>query len=159
MHPRTVATLNKLEGAEWFRNVGVRDTEVAIVLSSWKEAIEHCSSIEWENLLIEASNQYRARLIERSKERFSQWSNIVKDLKKTTVPFVQRKIEKVVQEHDLPKRFEDMVQWDILGVCLEAEYADVYPPGFYADQAHWYVRGHFPCGWEGQFPQGKLIIY
>jgi len=53
-----------------------------------------------------------------------------------------------------------MVQWEILGVCMEAEYADVYPPGFYASQAYWYVKGHFPCGWEGgEFPKGKLIIY
>ena len=51
------------------------------------------------------------------------------------------------------------VQWDILHVCMEAEYADVYPPGFYASQAYWYVKGHFPCGWQGEFPNGKLIVY
>jgi hypothetical protein len=55
--------------------------------------------------------------------------------------------------------FENMVQWDILHVCMEAEYADVYPPGFYASQAYWYVKGHYPCGWQGEFPKGKLIIY
>jgi hypothetical protein len=159
MHQRTVATLNKLERAQWFSNVGVQDTDVAIVLSSWKEAIEYCSSIEWENLCLEAFNQYRMRLLERSKDRYVQWNAVVNELKKTTVPFVQKKIEAVVRQNNLPKIFENFVQGDIIGVCLEAEYADVYPPGFYADQAHWYVRGHFPCGWQGQFPQGKLIIY
>jgi len=97
--------------------------------------------------------------IERSKDRYAQWNNIVLELKKTTVPFVQRKIEAVVRENNLPKVFERTVQWDILGVCIEAEYADVYPPGYYASQAYWYVKGHFPCGWEGQFPQGQLVIY
>ena len=99
------------------------------------------------------------RLLERSKDRYVQWNAVVNELKKTTVPFVQKKIEAVVRQNNLPKIFENFVQGDIIGVCLEAEYADVYPPGFYADQAHWYVRGHFPCGWQGQFPQGKLIIY
>ena len=42
---------------------------------------------------------------------------------------------------------------------MEAEFADVYPPGFYASQAYWYVKGHFPCGWQGEFPNGTLIIY
>ncbi len=37
--------------------------------------------------------------------------------------------------------------------------ADVYPPGFYASQAYWYASGHFPCGWRGKVPQGKLIVY
>lgn len=159
MHPRTVATLNELEKAEWFSRVGVKDTMAAIVLSSWQEAIKHCSSLEWENLVIEASNQYCERLVERSKERWRQWNKIVVELKKITEPFVRQKIEVVARKNNLPQVFENLVQWDILGVCLEAEYADVYPPSFYASQAYWYVNGHFPCGWKGEFPEGKLIIY
>lgn len=160
MHPRTKATLEKLERADWFAHVGEKDTtDAIIVLSSWQEAVEHCSSVDWENLCLEACNQYCERLVERSKERFNQWNDIIGALKAVTIPFVQRKIKTVVREYELPKVFEDTVQWDILGVCAEAEYADVYPPGFYASQAFWYVKGHFPCGWKGEFPKGKLIIY
>jgi hypothetical protein len=159
MHPRTVATLQQLERADWFSRVGVKDTEAAIVLSSWQDAIQHCSALEWGNLSIEAANQYRERLLERSIERYRQWNTIADEVVKTTVPFVKSRIEAVVQEHNLPKVFEDMVQWDTLHVCMEAEYADVYQPGYYASQAYWYVKGHFPCGWEGEFPKGKLIIY
>jgi hypothetical protein len=159
MHPRTIATLEQLEQAKWFVNVGVQDTQSAIVLSSWKEAIEHCSSIEWENLCLEAMNQYRERLVEISSQRFAQWNEIVNALKPTTMPFVRRKIERVVQENNLHVVFENTVQWDILGVCMEAEYADVFKPGYYASQAYWYVKGHFPCGWQGDFPNGRLIIF
>jgi hypothetical protein len=159
MHARTDATLERLDKANWFSCVGVKDTEAAIVLSSWQEATESCASLEWQNLCIEASNQYCERLVERSIERFKQWNTIVDNLKVITIPFVRGKVASVVRKERLPKIFEDMVQWDILHVCLEAEYADVYPPGFYASQAYWYVKGHFPCGWEGNFPEGKLIIY
>jgi hypothetical protein len=159
MHPRTQATLQQLEKANWFDKVGVKDAATAIVLSSWRDAIEQCSSIEWENLCQEAVNQYSARLIERSQEKYNQWNEIVDFLKPVTQALVRRKIEAVVRENDLPKVFEDTVQWDILHVCMEAEYADVYPPGYYASQAYWYVKGHFPCGWEGDFPNGKIIIF
>jgi hypothetical protein len=163
MHPRTIATLEKLENADWFANVGtyagVEDRSKFVLLSSWQEAIRHCSSVDWENLCLEAANQYRERLLEKSKVRFNQWNEIVTQLKAVTEPFVRRKIEAVVREHGLPKVFEDTVQWDMLHVCMEAEYADVYQPGFYASQAYWYVKGHYACGWEGQFPKGKLIIY
>jgi hypothetical protein len=159
MHPRTVATLQQLEKADWFSRVGVKDTEAAIVLSSWQEAIQQCSSVEWENVSIEAANQYRERLIERSIERYRQWNTIVDEVRKTTVPFVKSRIEGVVKGHSLPKVFEDTVQWDILHVGMEAEYADVYQPGFYASQAFWYLKGHFPCGWDGEFPKGKIIIF
>jgi len=163
MHPRTKATLQQLEVANWFSQVGtmygITQPEKVIVLSSWQEAIERCSSIEWENLCLEALNQYRERLCERSKERFNQWNNNVEMVKATTIPLVQRKIETVVRQNDLPKVFENVVQWDVLCVCMESEFADVYPPGFFASNAYWYIKGHFPCGWEGEFPKGTLIIY
>jgi hypothetical protein len=130
-----------------------------VALSSWSEAIQRCASIEWENFCLEAANQYRERLIERSAERFRQWNDIVIALKKKTIPFVKRKIEAIVRANGLPPVFESTVQWDILHLCMEAEYADVYPPGFYASQGYWYVRGRFPCGWEGDFPNGRLVIY
>jgi hypothetical protein len=159
MDPRTIATLGELDKAHWFSRVGVRDAATATVLASWQGAIAHCSSIEWENLCLEMANQYRERLFERSKERFEMWNGIVNELKKTTRLFVRRKIEPVIREHKPPKVFEDTVQWDILHVCMEAEYADVYPPGFYASLASWYIKGHFPCGWQGVFPRGMQVIY
>lgn len=159
MHPRTAATLAQLEKADWFSHVGVKDTIKTAVLSSWQEAIEHCGSNDWQNLCLEAANQYRERLVERSKERFRKWNEIVIEIKKATQPFVQRKIAAVVQMHHLPPVFVHSVQWDILHLCMESEYADVYPPGFYASHAYWYTKGHFPCGWNGKFPDGKLIIY
>jgi hypothetical protein len=163
MHPETKATLEQLETANWFSQVGtmygITQPGKVIVLTSWQEAIERCSSIEWESLCMEAQNQYCERLYERSKERFQRWNEVAAMLKAITIPFVQRKIEVVVRRHSLPTVFENMVQWDILGVCMESEFADMYPPGFFASNAYWYTKGHFPCGWQGDFPNGTLIIY
>ena len=103
MHPRTASTLEKLEKADWFAKVGAQDTSVAVVLSSWREAIEHCRSVEWENLCLEAVNQYRERLLERAKDRYIQWNDLVAQLKPVTNALVIQKIETVVRENDLPK--------------------------------------------------------
>jgi len=84
---------------------------------------------------------------------------IIQEMKRMTIPLVTAKIAAVVAEHGLPKVFADTVQWDILHLAMEAEFADVYPPGFYASQAFWYKEGRFPCGWEGEFPKGRLVIY
>jgi hypothetical protein len=159
MKEQTLATLKKLENADWFCSVGNKDTESAIVLHSWKEAAESCSSPSWRDLLLEASNRYTEKLASLSKGRFNEWNNIVKEVKKLTVPLVAAKTERVVRENQLPKTFQNIVNWDILHVAMESEYSDVYPPGFFASQAYWYVKGHFPCGWNGQFPDGKLVIY
>ena len=159
MHPRTVRAIQDLEKAAWFSRVGVKDTTAAIVLSSWQEAIKHCSSLEWENLCLEAVNQYCERLVERSKERWQRWNDIAIEIRPVAQALVQKKTKQVIEENNLPKVFQDTVDWDIAHLLMEAEYADVYPPGYYASQAYWYTKGHFPCGWEGKFPEGKLIIY
>lgn len=159
MHPRTVATLDELEKAHWFSAVGLDDTSAAIVLSSWDEAVQHCSSIEWENLTLEAANQLHLRILERSKVRFNNWNDVVEAVKPAATDLVDRMTRDVVARFSLPKVFVDTVRWDVLHLCMEAEYADICPPGFFASQAYWYKRGRFPCGWEGEFPEGKLIIY
>jgi hypothetical protein len=159
MHERTKATLDELEAANWFCNVGQKNTSNAIVVASWDEALMYCRDSSWQDLLLEATNQYRVKILQHSKERYRQWNLIVEDIKLSTVPLVKQKIAPVVVSHQLDKTFEDTVQWDILSVAIEAEYADVYPPGFFASQAYWYVHGHFPCGWQGDFPDGTLMIY
>jgi hypothetical protein len=160
MHPRTEATLEQLRNEEWFRNVGVQDTEVADVLSSWPEAIQSCGSPEWEDLCLEAVNQYCARLIERSVGEYGRWNEVARLVSPESKALVHAKTRDVVVKYNLPKVFIDAVNWDIHYLCMEAEFADVYPPGFYASQAYWYAKGHFPCGWRGPFPQGgRLVIY
>jgi len=159
MHARTEDTVKDLRQAQWFTRLGIRDTEVADVLSSWDEAIQSCSSIEWENLCLEAANQYCLRLVERSPERWEKWNEIVSEVKPIAEALVREKTKQVIDANNLPKVFLDTVNWDIVHLLMESEYADVYPPGFYASQAYWYVKGHFPCGWKGEFPNGKLIIY
>jgi hypothetical protein len=156
---RTMATIQQLDESAWFSQVGRRDSDYPIVLGSWEEAIESCQSGEWDGLCLEAANQYRMRILERSRERFEAWNTVIVELKRHTVPLVERKTREAVKDERLIKQFIGNVQWDILHLCAEAEYADVFPAGFYASQAYWYVKGHFPCGWQGVFPEGRLIIY
>lgn len=66
---------------------------------------------------------------------------------------------RIIELNRLPREFRGAVDWDVLHACMEAEYADVFQPGFYASQAYWYVKGHFPCGWQGAFLSGKLVIH
>jgi len=129
------------------------------VLTSWDEAIQHCASDRWQHLQLEASNQYRERLLERDRSEYLKWNEIVGALKLVTIPFVDARLAILARQENLPSVFRDMVQWDILGVCWEAEFSHVCEPGWYAGNAFWYMNGHFPCGWLGELPGGRPIIY
>jgi hypothetical protein len=159
MHFRTIATLGQLRDASWFSRVGIREESDVAAVASWREAIEHCDASEWEDLQGEALNQYRKCIAQRSKQRLELWNATVDEVKKITKPLVAGKISAVVRQHALPEIFRIQVNYDITGVCMEAEYADMCTPGFFTNIGNWYVNGHFPCGWWGAFPQGKLVVY
>jgi hypothetical protein len=163
MHQRTIATLKQLEDTTWFSQVGVQDAHNALILGSWMEALAHSTNLNWKNLRLQMGNNLSSRILKVSKERFRKWNEIVLELKQVTIPLVKERIESVVRENNLPKAFENAVQWDILHLCMESEYADICPPGFYAGLAYWYVKGHFPCGWDYNvlplLPKGRPIVY
>jgi hypothetical protein len=159
MHPRTIETLGRLESASWFSRVGINEGPGVAVVMSWSQAIQHCDSDEWEDLEQEAMNQYREFIARHSKERLHLWNGTVDEVNKITRPLVDRKTAAIIRANSLPKIFKISVNYDITGVCMEAEYADMCPPGFFTNINPWYINGHFPCGWWGEFPQGKLVIY
>jgi hypothetical protein len=159
MHSKTTDTLDRLEQASWFSRVGINAGSGVAVVSSWPEAIKYCDSSEWEDLQGEALNQYRRYIAHRSMERLNAWNDSVRELQNITRPLVARKTAAVVRENNLPDMFNIQVKHDIVLFCMEAEYADVCPPAFFTSIGEWYLKGHFPCGWWGVFPEGKPVIY
>lgn len=136
MHSRTAATLRELEESDWFANVGKQDTNAAQVLPDWGSAIASCGSDRWENLSLEAANQYRARLFERNPVKAGKWNEIVNLVKPAAVALVREKTSAVIADDALPRIFRDTVEWDILHLCMESEFSDLYQPGFYAPQGY-----------------------
>lgn len=151
--------LEKLAIADWFAEVGKQNVENAIVISSWREAIEKCTSHWWKEFTLEAQNQISIFLVNNNRERFRQWNNVTQEIKHISIPMVQKKIGEIVKENQLPKSFVDRVQWDILFIVVEAEYSDIIEPGLYDQLAKWYLAGRFPCGWQGEFPKGQIVIF
>lgn len=159
MHARTIERLEQLEKASWFSRVGVNEGPEAAAVGSWPEAIEQCTSYKWEDLQLEALNQYRVYIAERWLDRLNLWNDLIDEVKSKTSSLVDRKIAEVLLQNHLPKRFGDQVRHDIMLCCMETEYADICPLGFFTHIGSWYMLGHFPCGWLGAFPNGKFVIY
>lgn len=62
---------------------------------------------------------------------------MLQDVRPTVLELLRARVEPVAQEHGLPEPFVASVRWDVLNLCMESEYADVCPPGFFAAQAYW----------------------
>ncbi len=163
MNNATKNIIEHLETSSLLSNIGllnnIKYRDDIVVISSWVQAIELFSSIQYENICLEAANRMRKNIRDHSKKRLNGWNDTVAKIKYITQPMVIKKIEHIVICNNLPKSFIDTVQWDILHICMEAEYSDICRDEFYVRQAYWYKIGHFPCGWEGDFPNGKFAVY
>ncbi len=82
MHPRTVEILNRLEGTSWFSRVGLKENSGVAMVESWPQGVEYCTDPEWGDVRMEALNQFRELIADRSMERLRLWNDILDEVKK-----------------------------------------------------------------------------
>ncbi len=178
MQERTKSALRLFEKADWFSHVGVKSLDQAVWLSSWEDASINFCSQEWGDVLDGARSQFRQKRFLLCRERFEsgEYNDILEEVKKATKSLVEKKIKGVLgalerfdktlrevekaaktkplvasafSKKKLTDRFAVRVDGHILSAAMEVEYADVIPLGFFSCLAFWYLRGHLPCGWQG----------
>jgi hypothetical protein len=153
--------IDNLEKTHWFAHVGepIENRNIVQVFS-WKEAVMYCRQRYSSNVQIECRNLLTERLCIEHSKRYQLWNVIAPAVFAVVEPLIIGKTNDIIRANKLPKAFLDTVGWDIHNICMELEYADLIPPRFFAERAKWYLAGHFPCGWEGDFPVGgKLVVF
>ena len=160
MRDETSTILNDLAGTELFRSTGKPvDDENVIVLKSWQEAIKSAERVNWENIRLDWGNSLSVRLAAEYPVRFQRWNDVTVELKTLLLPIIDGRIAALALNELLERKLRSNVRWDLLSLLIESEFADLVPPHYYAALGVIYFDGHFPCGWEGEYPNGKLIVY
>jgi hypothetical protein len=159
MNQQTQETLEQLVQIDWFFACGQREGEDAIFVKSWEEAIESCTSGFWDDFLLSVANQYRQSLRLHSNKDYNNWNKIIDELRNQVENLVPGKILQAHRKYNVPLTIEDPVRWDLLHSFAEVEFSTVCPPAFYTKALGWYLRGHFPCGWQGDYPSGSIVVY
>jgi hypothetical protein len=162
MKQATIELIESVRAAVWFGHVGEplpapSDAHV-LQVATWAEAANACSSVEWENVALEHQNRLTMALHANHRERYRAWNNSAVAVRNAIDPIIEEKTRAVVAEHDLPKQFTGSIQWDLLSACMESEYSDLIPPGFFAMIVEWYRQGRFPCGWGSRDENGRLRL-
>jgi hypothetical protein len=155
----------RVNSIDWFARCGERlaldltmETEPA---RGWAQAIECCKSPAWENAQLEAQNQLTVWLHLHDGAGYRRWNETVVAHKDATVsPLTERILVPFQAEHGLDIALVHSVQWDILGALMENSYLrSGHPAFFFLELLTVYVAGHLPCGWQGGWPEGRLLVY
>jgi hypothetical protein len=155
----------KINSINWFAHCGER---LALDLTmemeqvrGWPQAIECCKAPAWDDAQLEAQNQLTLWLHLNDRSSYQRWNEIVDAHKEAVVNPLAEKIFVPFQvKHDLDIAFVHCVQWDILGALMENSYLrSGHSAFFFLELLMVFEAGHFPCGWQGEWPKGKLLVY
>ncbi|MGB7160272.1 MAG: hypothetical protein WBD40_19550 [Tepidisphaeraceae bacterium] len=160
----TLQLIERIKGTELFINVGkpISDSTVDRV-DFWRLAAKFSLTRIWYNVRLEARNRITSELSLRHSRRYQRWNDIVDETDELLLPTINAALERIQPAVKLKPRawseFSDSVRVDFRGACHEADYSDVVPSDFYQNLMAWYMRGHFPCGWDGTMESGRLIVF
>jgi hypothetical protein len=155
----------RLQVIDWFSHCGEPvhlDLTMEVKrLAGWAEVMESCSGVSWENVQLEAQNQLSIWLHQNARERYRTWNEVVIKHKAAVIePLSREKWVPFQQANGLEVRFVYCVEWDVLGALMENSFLDTgHQCFFFLELLTVYEAGHFPCGWRGNWPDGKLLVY
>ena len=161
MTPRTAAFFESLAKAPLFAHVGeplpagVEGQRV----DSWALALAQRRQAAWSEIKLDERGDLTSFLAHQHPARDRAWNEITKELRPRVLELSTPACEAVVPSDKLKRALLAAVSWDLLAAGMEYEYADLRPPGFYDRLASLYLLGRFPCGWQGDYPEGLLEIF
>src|SRR5512145_1620469 len=155
----------RLRAIDWFSRCGQPlaldlSMEIDRVLT-WREATERCTDEVWENVELEAQNQLTLWLSRHDRENFRRRNERVDRHKIAVIdPLAERAWGPYQRRRDLDPAIMHSVRWDVLGALMENSYlGSGHRCFFFLELLRVYEAGHFPCGWRGDWPVGKLVVY
>lgn len=137
---------------------GVADIGGVKLLRSWADVIRHAASPSWENVRLEAANNFRLNLQKLDQKLPNTWNERVAVVKLLADALANDKVSEGLDPAHVDAIREE-ARWDIRHLCMECEYLDDIEPEFHHALAFYYVSGHFPCGVEGHPASGTMIVY
>jgi len=151
--------VDRLQNIPWFVNIGrggyLNDIKN---ITAESDFISHITSAHWEDVTLQASNVITGYLEKRQSSKYQCFNGLVRKAKE----IIDIEIMPIIKN---PTTLDDdilinNVKWDLVSFLAEETYKAYLPnERFFERLTVIYENGHIPCGWEGQWPSGRLVIY
>ncbi|MGG0334915.1 hypothetical protein [Priestia aryabhattai] len=129
-------------------------------LSNKKVVNKNVKGVKWENICLEERNNLTGYLAKNKPELYNKnWNVLVREVKTEVLPKVVDKIENQVSILGLSSDIANSVKFDIINIIMVLTYEKYYNSDFYTSMLDIYLSGHIPCGWDGDYPNGKILVY
>ena len=156
---------HRLSQVRWFSSIGQGPSSLDVTpplawLSSWDEALKASERREWEDATLEAQNQLTLWLHLNAHADYQSWNERALRIKAELLPRLSPAWAPHEAKRPWSQSFKDSLEWNIIGAAVENEYLETgHPAVFFLELLTVYEAGHVPCGWDGRWPDGRLLIY
>lgn len=152
--------LRCLESANLFKNVGKPLDGTFARVESWDTALASYRMVESDNVSIRASNELANQL---PRPVYQQWNRVSAAAKEPVLKILEKKIAESVSMNYAPESMLELYKlnmaWDLVHKIFECEFAEYLTTSYFGEKTELYLGGYFPCGWEGDYPIGRFIVY
>lgn len=154
--------IKKILECEWLRNCGSEfdlGFEVEYIKSRSK-AEKLIKSMKWENVCLETGGDFTVFLHKNHKEDYNKyWNEVVIRIKNEYISIISEKIEIAVAEFNDKEAILNDMKFNLITLFMLNFYSEYYSSDFYNKMLKIYLSGHLPCGWSGNYAEGKFIVY
>ncbi|MCT4583982.1 MAG: hypothetical protein N4A54_03570 [Peptostreptococcaceae bacterium] len=155
--------IQKLKEIPWFENCQQSDAISKFDISycnSVNSTIKHCSSIRWENLLLDKSEDISCHIIVNGIKTKYKWNDVVKTISKYILPKILNYVEnKWIDKYEKNEKIRIEFNSVLMNFLLAHIFSKYKEEPFHDELLKIYEQGYFPCGWKGTYPEGKIIIF
>jgi hypothetical protein len=169
MSVRLKQKLSEIQGFPLMKAVGLPLPDSVIAVANWMSAGRECKRKPWQRARLMARNRLQTLTEQCDWKRSEEWDAFIVEVRPKAFEMAKDSLRNSTLSAETLLSVANEITWDFLGICLEAEYSDLFDPVFFIPQLErWYQSGHFPCGWEGvdfqdgwngEMPYGKFHIY
>lgn len=129
-------------------------------VNSEAKAIKLIKGIKWENTCLESRGDFTEFLSRNHRDVFKKnWNVVVDEIKSKYMNEIREKIENKWVDEKSKQYVIDDVQFNVLTLFMLDYYSEYYQSDFYEKMLAIYLSGHLPCGWSGEYPEGRFIVY
>jgi hypothetical protein len=144
---------------------GHPDAEMdAVFVKSWDEAIESLTSEQWRKFLDARQQGFwstgRVEVIHGPRAEFEgSWSGrIVTDQRR-----IQKLLRRRIDDSSIPEEYRpilaDYLQDLLMHGLREITYDYLIESSFFIKATQLILHGYLPCGYNGEYPNGKFVVY
>lgn len=155
--------LERVRANAWFSHVAepLKEGEQYDRVHSWADALRLLSSQSRKDAFNDMGNdsKFGAYQVLDALKLSSTWKDMGGRFKEDMQSALDRAVEIAPPPARAVKELRTSIDWCVIHAAREVWVLEHIERPVFVPLVDLYLRGHLPCGWNGDYPQGKLVVF